>query len=114
MPVQDADPPLQPSTWLEHGLEVNRVADQTKNAFPSMHVGLAVLLTLIGLRVCRGWGLVLGVATAVIVVSTLLVKQHFLADLPAGAIVGWAAFRAVYGPVTGGPAAPARDAPSGP
>lgn len=97
MPVRDADPPLDPGTWSEHLLEWNRLADTTKNAFPSMHVGAATLLTLIGWRRSPAWGMVLTAGTAVIVVSTLLVKQHFLVDLPAGALVGWLAFRRVYG-----------------
>jgi membrane-associated phospholipid phosphatase len=108
-PVRDADPPLQPATALERLLEWNRKADETKNAFPSMHVGAATVLTLIGWRRSRRWGLALAAATAVIVVSTLLVKQHFLVDLPAGALVGWIAFRAEYGK---GGGALAREAPA--
>ena len=103
LPVDDADPPLAPATVLEDLLELNRSTDRTKNAFPSMHVGAAVVLTLIARRRSRAWGAVLGVATAVIVVSTLLVKQHFLVDLPAGALVGWIAFRHAHGSGADGP-----------
>lgn len=93
MPVLDADPPLQAVTWTEHLLEWNRQADTSKNAFPSMHVGLATLLALIGARRSLAWGLGLGACAVVIAVSTLLVKQHFLADLPSGALVGYIAYR---------------------
>ena len=97
MPVKDADPAVTPATGAEHALVLNRSLDTTKNAFPSMHVGLAVLLSLIGARRSRAWGWGLSACTVVIVVSTLFVKQHFLVDLPAGALVGLLAFRIVYG-----------------
>ena len=97
MPVQDADPPVQASDAAEHALVVNRGLDTTKNAFPSMHVGLAVLLAMVGAHRSRAWGWGLGLCAAVIIVSTLFVKQHFLVDLPAGALVAWVAFRLTYG-----------------
>jgi membrane-associated phospholipid phosphatase len=98
MPVRDADPPLQGASWAERLLDWNRAADVTKNAFPSMHVGLAVLLALIGFRRSPAWGWGLLACAAVISVSTLLVKQHFVADIPAGALVAFAAYRIIYGP----------------
>jgi membrane-associated phospholipid phosphatase len=97
MPIASADPRIEGTSWGERLLLWNRAADTTKNAFPSMHVGLAVLLALIGWRRSRAWGTALGACAAVIAVSTLLVKQHFLADIPAGALVAVIAFRAVYG-----------------
>lgn len=97
MPVQDADPPVQASDAAEHALVLNRGLDTTKNAFPSMHVGLAVLLALVGARRSRPWGWTLGLCAGLIIVSTLFVKQHFVVDLPAGALVAWAAFRLTYG-----------------
>jgi len=100
MPVVAADPPVEGASFSERLLLWNRAADTTKNAFPSMHVGLAVLLALIGWRRSRAWGLGLGACAAVIAVSTLLVKQHFLADIPAGVVVAYLAFRATYGEAT--------------
>lgn len=97
MPVIDADPPIAGSSLAERLLEWNRAADPTKNAFPSMHVGLAVLLALIGFQRSRAWGWALLTCGAIISVSTLLVKQHFILDIPAGAIVALAAFRLTHG-----------------
>lgn len=96
MPVQDADPPLVPTNALQELLAMNRAADQSKNAFPSMHVGLATLLALIGARRAAAWGWGLGILAVLISLSTLLVKQHFLLDLPAGAIIAYIAYRIVY------------------
>lgn len=98
LPVEDADPPLIPVSWDEHLLAWNRAADTSQNLFPSMHVGLATLLALVGARRSRAWGLALGAAAVVIAASTLLVKQHYVVDLPAGAIVGWLGFRIAYAP----------------
>lgn len=97
LPVRDADPPVEGVTWAERALLWNRAADVTKNAFPSMHVGLAVLLGLVAWRHHRAWGVALFACAAVISASTLLVKQHFIVDLPAGALVAVAAFTVVYG-----------------
>jgi membrane-associated phospholipid phosphatase len=97
MPVRDADPPLQPTNALQRMLVANRDADKSKNAFPSMHVGLATLLALIGSRRSRAWAWGLGACALLICASTLLVKQHFLVDLPAGALIAWMAYRVVYG-----------------
>lgn len=96
MPVVDADPPLQAESGSEHLLVLNRGIDTTKNAFPSMHVGLAALLALVAWRRSRAWGLALAGAAALIAASTLLVKQHFIADIPAGLAVAVAAHAAVY------------------
>jgi membrane-associated phospholipid phosphatase len=98
LPVIDADPPLTPVTWSDALLEWNRAADESQNLFPSMHVGLATLLALVGARRSKAWAWALGGSAVVIAASTLLVKQHYLVDLPAGAAVGWLAFRTVYGP----------------
>ena len=100
MPVQDADPAFVPTNALQQLLEVNRLADQSKNAFPSMHVGLAVLLALIGRRRSMAWAWGLGALAVLIALSTLLVKQHFLVDIPAGAIIAYLAYRIVYRPDT--------------
>lgn len=97
MPVRDADPPLAGDSWAERLLDWNRAADITKNAFPSMHVGLAVLLALIAFRRSAAWGWGLTACAVVISASTLLVKQHFIVDIPAGAIIAFAAFRIIYG-----------------
>jgi membrane-associated phospholipid phosphatase len=62
--------------------------DKPFNGFPSLHVSSAVLLWLylgqFGRRAGR-IGLMVAVVTAV---STLLIKQHVLADVAGGALVG--------------------------
>ena len=70
--------------------------DVSLNAFPSLHVGLLVLTLQFGRRVVRppvwvasvavGWGLL-------IAYSTMATKEHYAADVVAGAVLGWAADR---------------------
>ena len=75
--------------------------DRPLNCFPSMHVGFAVFSMLFLQRVRRtewpelpvvwlwlGW-----IWAAAIVFSTLATKQHYLADLLAGAALAWASER---------------------
>jgi membrane-associated phospholipid phosphatase len=62
--------------------------DPPGNVFPSLHVAFAVGLALI-LRVHRpAVGAVLLVMSALLAVSTLLTKQHFIADVVAGLVLG--------------------------
>lgn len=83
-----------------------RAADTAANCLPSLHVALAAVMALCGLSfrferpmvrraialLCIAWG------TAV-AISTLTVKQHYLVDVPSGALVGalavWIARRAL-------------------
>ena len=71
--------------------------DRPVNCFPSMHVGFAVfaLLHLQRLRrtewpeMAANWLWAGWLWVAAIIVSTLVTKQHYLIDLPAGAALAW-------------------------
>lgn len=79
--------------------------DRPANSMPSLHAGLTVYSLLFAGRVLRGgahrtpplavraaglgWG-------ALILFSTLATKQHWLVDLPAGALVAWAAHASAW------------------
>jgi membrane-associated phospholipid phosphatase len=73
--------------------------DKTINTFPSGHVALAVFTVLFGRRIFGGdrrAGLRAFFAfewlwVGLIAFSTLKTKQHFAVDLPAGALLAWAA-----------------------
>jgi membrane-associated phospholipid phosphatase len=65
--------------------------DARSNSFPSMHVSVATLTALHLLPHLGLWGWLF---PALIATSCLFTKQHYVADLPAGAALGWAAFRA--------------------
>lgn len=66
--------------------------DSSDNCFPSMHVSVAVLTALhIGANApaLSPWIFAFPILIAL---SALYTKQHYLADLPAGAILGWLVF----------------------
>lgn len=63
------------------------------NVFPSLHVANAVYVASLFSRFSGGaTAAVVWVGALLVTVSTVLVKQHYLADLPAGAGLGAAAF----------------------
>ena len=63
------------------------------NSFPSLHVANIVFVSLLVWRK-RGarWGCVMAGLATLIAASTMLVKQHFVADVAAGALLGWISF----------------------
>jgi membrane-associated phospholipid phosphatase len=65
--------------------------DQPFNDFPSLHTSLSTILAVHWYRLDRRLGIVIAVWTALIVVSTLLIKQHYLADLLAGLLLAFGA-----------------------
>jgi membrane-associated phospholipid phosphatase len=65
--------------------------DARSNSFPSMHVSVA---TLTALHMQPHLGALGFAFPALIALSCLFTKQHYLLDLPPGALLGWVAFRA--------------------
>ena len=98
-PVEGPRPALPPEQPLYRWL---LSVDRPGNSLPSLHAGLTIYSLLFAWRVLRddlagrnravvwalgfGWG-------ALILFSTLATKQHWLADLPPGALLAWAAYR---------------------
>jgi membrane-associated phospholipid phosphatase len=64
--------------------------DAPANSFPSMHTSVAVL-TALHLQPTAGAAVFL--FPALIALSCLYTKQHYVVDLPAGALLGWFTFR---------------------
>ncbi len=81
----------EPRNRSERFLAYVHSFDQRSNCFPSMHVSVA-LLTACHIHPFLGaWAWAF---PALIGVSCLFTKQHYLVDLPPGALVGWAAWKA--------------------
>ena len=73
----------------ERFLAFVRRFDASSNCFPSMHVSVATL-TALHLQMAIGpWAFVFPVLIAL---SCIFTKQHYLIDLPAGAMLGWVSF----------------------
>jgi membrane-associated phospholipid phosphatase len=58
--------------------------DQPFNDFPSLHTSISTILAIHWFRVDRRIGWPVAIWTALIVASTVFVKQHYMADLVAG------------------------------
>ncbi len=64
--------------------------DGRSNSFPSMHTSVA---TLTALHLYPSFGPVMVAFPLLIALSCLFTKQHYVVDLPAGALLGWLAFK---------------------
>ncbi|HUF25932.1 MAG TPA: phosphatase PAP2 family protein [Gemmatimonadaceae bacterium] len=84
--------------FFAKSLEVNYSLDPPYNCFPSLHVAWAFVAALTCHRVHRGVGLVALLWAAIIGVSTLYTKQHYVLDVVAGAAVAYAAYLVIVRP----------------
>ena len=68
------------------------------SSFPSLHLANIVFVSLLFLRL-RGArkGAMIFIVAGLIAASTLLVKQHFISDVLAGAFLGWGSFILAFG-----------------
>ena len=66
--------------------------DPPYNCFPSLHVAYAFVSALTCYRIHRGVGLFASVWAALIGISTLYTKQHYFADVIAGALMAFVAY----------------------
>ena len=83
---------LDARIFWQWGAALNYTLDPPLNSFPSLHVGTMTLATLIALKVDRLVGLFASAIALLIALSTMLVKQHYLADVLAGAAVAFFAY----------------------
>jgi len=65
--------------------------DARSNSFPSMHTSVAMLTAL---HLIPHLGALAFAFPVLIALSCLFTKQHYLIDLPAGALLGWLTFHA--------------------
>jgi membrane-associated phospholipid phosphatase len=61
--------------------------DQPYNDFPSLHTSLSTIIAIHWWRVDRRVGIPAAIWTALIVMSTVLIKQHYLADVGGGLVL---------------------------
>jgi membrane-associated phospholipid phosphatase len=71
--------------------------DRPYNDFPSLHTSLSTIIAIHWWRIDRRIGIAAAIWTALIVVSTVLIKQHYLADVVGGlalaGITSWVVMR---------------------
>jgi len=77
-------------TLSERFLALVQRFDASSNCFPSMHVSVAMLSAF---HLQPHMGPSAFAFPVVIALSCLFTKQHYLVDLPAGALLGWTTYR---------------------
>jgi membrane-associated phospholipid phosphatase len=88
--------PETPRNRSERFLAFVQSFDKSSNCFPSMHTSVAILTAFHLAPRLGGWAFAF---PALIGVSCVYTKSHYVLDLPAGAVLGWiafAAYRAAY------------------
>jgi membrane-associated phospholipid phosphatase len=65
--------------------------DNPYNCFPSLHTSISTIMAIYWRRVDRRLGIAAGIWTALIAASTVLIKQHYIADVAGGLAVAFAA-----------------------
>jgi membrane-associated phospholipid phosphatase len=76
-----------PDTIFGRLLAFVHVLDRPVNCFPSHHIATSFTTFFAIARQNRKWGAVFGVAAALVALSTVFVKQHYVVDIPAGIAV---------------------------
>ena len=69
--------------------------DQPFNDFPSLHASLSTLVAVHWLHVSRRVGVVVAIWATLVVLSTVFVKQHYVADMLAGAGLAYVVSRSM-------------------
>jgi membrane-associated phospholipid phosphatase len=80
-------------------------SDQPYNDFPSLHASLSTIFAIHWWRVDRRIGIPVGLWVVLIVLSTVLVKQHYVADMVAGVLIAFVVSRAALRLFVDAPAA---------
>ncbi|HVO37651.1 MAG TPA: phosphatase PAP2 family protein [Spirochaetia bacterium] len=65
--------------------------DNPYNDFPSLHTSLSTIMAVHWWRTDRRLGIIAGAWTVLIVASTVLIKQHYVADVASGLLLAWGA-----------------------
>ena len=92
--VAPAHPRVTGGGFADWGMRAIYGADVKYNCFPSLHVAQSFIAALACYHVHRGVGKVALVWAALVGVSTLFTKQHYVLDVVAGAALGYCAYRA--------------------
>jgi membrane-associated phospholipid phosphatase len=84
-------PSLSMATFSEWGAALNYAFDPPLNCFPSLHVATCTLAARVMRKVDTRLYVASAVVAALIAVSTMMVKQHYAADVAGGAVLAFLA-----------------------
>ena len=80
--------------WLTAAVRHVYALDKPYNDFPSLHTALSAIIAVSWLRIHRRTGVIVTAWCALIIASTVLIHQHYLADIAGGLAVAWPAVTA--------------------
>ena len=80
--------------WLTAAVRHVYSLDRPYNDFPSLHTSLATIVAVSWLRTHWRTGVAIAVWCALVIASTVLIHQHYLADVAGGLAVAWLAVTA--------------------
>jgi membrane-associated phospholipid phosphatase len=80
--------------WLAEAVRHVYAVDRPYNDFPSLHTSLSAIIAILWLRTHHRTGVVVAIWCGLIVASTVLIHQHYLADIAGGLMVAWLAMAA--------------------
>lgn len=80
--------------WLTAAVRQVYSLDPPYNDFPSLHTCLSAIVAVLWLRTHRRTGALVAAWCSLIVASTVLIRQHYLADVAGGLVIAWLAVAA--------------------
>ncbi len=86
-PVKMLRPEIIPKTFLDQGVLFIYQIDLPYNTFPSLHASLTFLAGLVIWQVHKVKGTIVLLLAGLISISTLFVKQHYVADVLGGMVL---------------------------
>jgi membrane-associated phospholipid phosphatase len=96
--VAPRPPDLTGDGFAVWGLRFLYGSDPPYNCFPSLHVAHSFVSALACYRVHRGLGFAAIASASLVAISTLFIKQHYVADVIAGAFLALVAYAIFLGP----------------
>jgi membrane-associated phospholipid phosphatase len=97
LPTRMIHPDLPDRTLSAFALRLLYRVDAGYNVFPSLHIANSVYVACVAIRfVPLPVSILLWIVTLLIAASTVLIKQHYLIDAPAGALLGLAAYLLLF------------------
>lgn len=89
--------PVPGDSWSSRALRGLYAVDSGHNIFPSLHVANSFYVAALSARLLPlEWAAGFYFLAVLISASTVLVKQHYLADIPSGMLLGWACAQAAF------------------
>lgn len=83
-------------TFITWGVRLTFFVDPPTNLFPSQHVSMAVIAMLVAWKARPSLGLAIAPLVLGICVSIATMKQHYVVDGIAGALLAWLVYRIVF------------------